>query len=100
MQKYQRSKLEIKNKIADSARFDTEAPTPRAKLVDVFLQSCDRNQCLVPHLKSLFHICLEPEAHGNGMTFRVCNVVSKQPHLYSAYLVSVAFQLHTTVCTF
>ena len=31
------------------------------------------------------------------MTFRVCNLGSKQPHLYSAYVVSVAFQSHTTV---
>ena len=43
------------------------------------------------------HICLEPEAQGHGMTFRVCNLGSKQPHLYSAYVVSVPSQLHTTV---
>ena len=33
------------------------------------------------------------------MTFRIYNLVSKQPHLYSAYVVSVPFQLHTTVRT-
>ena len=31
------------------------------------------------------------------MTFTVCNLGSKQPHLYSAYVVSVAFQSHATV---
>ena len=50
-------------------------------------------------MKDLFHICLEPEAQGHGMTFRVCNLGSKQPHLYSAYVVSVPSQLHTTVFT-
>ena len=26
----------------------------------------DKNECLVPHLKDLFHICLEPENQGHG----------------------------------
>ena len=47
---------------------------------------------LVPHLKDLPHVCLEPEAQGHDMTFRVCNLDSKQPHLYSAYVVSVPSQ--------
>ena len=51
----------------------------------------------MPHLKDLFHICLEPEDQGHNMTFRVCNLGSKQPNLYSAYVVSVAFQVHTTI---
>ena len=48
-------------------------------------------------MKDLLHIYLEPEAHGHDMTFKVCNPGSKQPHLYSAYVVSIASQLHTTV---
>ena len=61
------------------------------------MQPLDQNECLVPHLKDLFHICLESEAQGNNMTFSVCNLGSKQPHLYSGYVVSVPSQLHTTV---
>ena len=36
----------------------------------------------------------------HNMTLRVCNFGSKQPHLYNAYFVSVAFQLQTTVIGF
>ena len=64
----------------------------------IFLEPLDQNQCLVPHLKDLSHICLEPEVQGHDLTFRVCNLGSKQPHLYIAlYVVSIASQLHTTV---
>ena len=31
------------------------------------------------------------------MTFQVCNLRSKLPHLHSAYVVSVPSQSHTTV---
>ena len=61
------------------------------------LQPLDQNQCLVPQLKDLLHICLELETQGHGMIFRVCNLGSKQPHLYNTDIVSVASQLHTTV---
>ena len=37
----------------------------------------DQNECLVPHLKDLIHICLEPEAQGRGMTFNVHYIGSK-----------------------
>ena len=63
----------------------------------VTLRPFDKNGCIVPHLKDLFHICLEPENQGHGMIFMVWNFGSKQPHLYSAYVVSIAFQSHTTV---
>ena len=43
-------------------------------------------------------MCSEQEAHVHGIKFRVCNLGSKQPHLYSAYVVSIASQLHTTIC--
>ena len=72
----------------------------RPTLTLIFLQPLDQIECLVPHLKDLFHICLEPEAQGNNMTSRVCNLSLKQFHLYNAYLVRVAFQLHTTVPQF
>ena len=70
LQKSQRSTLKVKQKIADSAGFETDAPTPGAKPVDVFrplifLPSLDQNQCLVPHLKDLFHICLELKNQGH-----------------------------------
>ena len=52
------------------------------------------------HLKDLLHICLDPEVQVYGMTFRVCNLGSKQFHLYSAYVVSIASLSHTTVQRF
>ena len=63
----------------------------------IFLQPLDLQECTVPHLKDLIHICLELEAQGHGVTFKVYNLGSQQPHLHSAYVVSVASQLHTTV---
>ena len=41
----------------------------------------DQNQCLVLHLKDLFHICLETKIYGFWMTFKVCNDGSKCPYL-------------------
>ena len=55
---------------------------------DIFA-ALDQNQCLVPHLKDLIEICLEPKAQGHGMNFKVCNLKSRQPHLCSTYLVSL-----------
>ena len=92
--------------IADSAWFETDTPKPGPyqKILFylrlwplIFLQPSDQNQCLVPHLKDLIEICLEPKAQGHGMNFKVCNLKSRQPHLCSTYLVSVASQLHTIV---
>ena len=31
----------------------------------------DQNECLIPHLKDLIRVCLEPEAQRCGRTFRV-----------------------------
>ena len=39
----------------------------------------------------------EPETQGYCMTFRLCNLGSKKPRLYDAYVVRVASQLNTTV---
>ena len=57
----------------------------------------DQNEYLVAHLKDPIHICLEPEAQGHGMTFKVCNHSTNEPHLCSAYVVSVAFHMHTII---
>ena len=57
----------------------------------VFLQPLDQNQCLVPHLKDLFYICLETKAQGFGMTFNVFNLGSKYPYFNRAYVVSSGF---------
>ena len=35
------------------------------------------NEFLLPHLKDLFHMCLEPEEQIQSMTLKVCNVGSK-----------------------
>ena len=35
----------------------------------MFLQSLDLQECTVPHLKDLIHICLKLEAQGCDMTF-------------------------------
>ena len=47
----------------------------------ISLQPLDQNQCLVPHLKDLFHICLETKVQGFWMTFKVCNHGSKYLYL-------------------
>ena len=57
----------------------------------VSLQPLDQNQCLVPHLKDLLCICLEIEAQGFWMSFKVCNLGSKYPYFNRAYLVSSGF---------
>ena len=38
------------------------------------LQPMDQNEQLVPHLKDLIHICLEPEFQSHDMSFKVCNL--------------------------
>ena len=38
--------------------------------VSQFWNPLTKNKCLVPHLKDLIHICLEPEAHRRGRTLR------------------------------
>ena len=43
----------------------------------ISLQPLDQNQCLVPHMKVLFHIFLEIEGQGYCLTFKVCNLSSK-----------------------
>ena len=63
----------------------------------VTLQPLDKNRCIVPYLKDLFHICLDLEAQDHGITFKVCNLGSKLPHLHSAYVVTIPSQSHTTV---
>ena len=40
----------------------------------------DQQECKVPHLKDLIHICLEPEVQGCGMTFNMCYGGSKYPY--------------------
>ena len=47
----------------------------------ISLQPLDQNQCLVSHLKDLFHIYLEIKVQGFWMTFKVCNYGSKYPYL-------------------
>ena len=47
----------------------------------ISLQPIDWNQCLVHHLKDLFHICLEIKTQGFWMTFKVCNLGSNYPYL-------------------
>ena len=48
-------------------------------------------------MKDLFHICLEPEFQCPDMTFRLCNLGSKGPHLYRAYVLGVCNNLGSTV---
>ena len=45
------------------------------------LQPLNWNQYLLPHIKDLFHICLEIKAQGFWMTFKVCNHGPKYPYL-------------------
>ena len=106
LQRYQRSKLEFEKNICQSARFEPMCPGP-AQLADfffklqlsplIFLQPLDQNKILVPHSKDLFHVCLEPEAQGHDMIFKVCNLSSKRPHLHRAYVLGVYNNLGSTV---
>ena len=48
----------------------------------IFLQPLDLQECKVPHLKDLIHICLEAEAQSCG-TFNVSYVGSKYPYFIS-----------------
>ena len=43
----------------------------------------DQNECLVPHLKDLAHICLELEAQRRSMAFRAIFLGSKYPQIIS-----------------
>ena len=43
-----------------------------AELADIFPK-----KCLEPHLKDLFHICLEPKVQGHGITLNERNHGSK-----------------------
>ena len=49
----------------------------------IFLQPLNLQECTVPHLKDLIHICLEPELQGCGMTFNRFYVGSKYPYFIS-----------------
>ena len=85
LQKYQRSNLEVKKIYrfgpgrghislesgqVSNFFFDLQ-PWPL-----IFLQPHELQEHKVPHLKDLLHICLEPEARGHGVTFKVCNASS------------------------
>ena len=37
----------------------------------------DQNECLVPHLKDLSRICLEPEVQGHGSFYDMNFAISK-----------------------
>ena len=104
LQRYQRSKLEFRKNIC-------QLGWPRAHgfepgwSADIFyelqlwplvsLQPLDQNQCLVPHLKDLFHICLETKIQGFWMTFNLCNLGSK----YTVVLFArICIVLHTIFC--
>ena len=106
LQRYQRSKLEVKKNICLRGRSRAHGFEPGWSADFFFdlqlwplisLQPLGQNQCLVPQMRDLLHISLEAKNQGFWMTFRVCNLGSKQPHLYSVYVVSVASQSHTTV---
>ena len=41
--------------------------------------SNELQECTIPRLKDLIHICLEQEVQGCGVTFNMCYVDSKYP---------------------
>ena len=51
--------------------------------VPTILLPLDQNECLVPHLKDLFHICLELEGQGRSMIFKTFYAKSKYPEIIS-----------------
>ena len=92
LQKYQRSNLEVEktssapgvgtsvSNPAESAIF-FQPPTLTSNIFAAPWQPLHQNECLVPHLKDLFHICLEPEVQGHGTTFT--NVIMAQSDPFS-----------------
>ena len=90
LQIYQRSKLEVEKKstgsapgasvsnLAESAIFFR----PLTLTSDIFVAH-DQKKCLVPHLKDLLHIYLEPGAQGDGMLFKSIYIISKYPQIIS-----------------
>ena len=46
----------------------------------IFFQPLNLQECTVPHLKDLIHICLQTEAKVHSMTFNVSYVGSKYPN--------------------
>ena len=63
------------------------------------MQTLNQNQFLVPHLKDPIRICLMPATQDHGMTEGLSYRL-KVPSFYSAYVLSVATQCHTTVAVF
>ena len=57
----------------------------------------DQNQYLLLHLRDPSHIYSEIEVQGYGMTFKLCNLGSKQPYFNTAYVVRVPIFSFTTV---
>ena len=53
----------------------------------ISLQPLDQYQCLVIHLKDLFHLCWGTKAQGIWMTFNVWNFGSKYPYFNRAYVI-------------
>ena len=47
----------------------------------IFLQPLGLQGCIVPPVKDLIHICLEPEVQGRFRTFNVLYLASKRPYL-------------------
>ena len=62
-----------------SWQFSLRSPTFTINI----LQPLDLQECTVPHLKYLIHICLELEAQGYGITFNMFYVGSKCPYFIS-----------------
>ena len=69
LQKYQRSKLEVNKKIRGSA-------WPL-----IFLQTLDKNENLVPHLKDTIHIYYEPENQGMAWLWAVISMSQITPKM-------------------
>ena len=96
LQRYQRSKLEFEKNVCRPGRPRAQGVKP-GWLAEIFfelqlwplisLQPLNQNQCLVPHLKDSFHICLEIKVQGFWMTFSVCSCCSKHPYFNRAYIV-------------
>ena len=96
LKRYQRSKLEVKKNICLRGRSRVHGFEP-GWLADIFfdlqiwplksLQPLDQNQCLVPQMKDLLCIFSEIKGQSFWLTFKVCNLGSKQPYFNGAYVV-------------
>ena len=109
LQKYQRSKLEIKKKLPvlpDPGRGRFESGRIGNFVFNlqlwplILLQPLDLQEQTVPHLKDLIHISLDTDAQVRSQNSRIVQANSKYPHFTSYRGKTAVYCEHSCICTF